>query len=189
MNDWLDKFGDDPREPKRPRDPRWLEKFRDDPKARDPRSQQPQRPQRPQEPRDPRIPKMPPPAPGAWPQEILIFAGLMATSLVLGLTATAVAYPRLSQAVSGLEILLPDIVVIALVGGFVYLVAWLRQAWAAWMLGAFCLLRFLLYVPTFFHIDSISVRLMTACYFLLQAAAFWFVFTPAAKQWLKAKRP
>jgi hypothetical protein len=29
---------------------------------------------------------------------------------------------------------------------------------------------------------------MTACYFLLQAAAFWFVFTPAAKQWLKANR-
>jgi hypothetical protein len=54
---------------------------------------------------------------------------------------------------------------------------------------AFCLLRFLLYVPTFFHIESISVRLMTACYFLLQAAAFWFVFTPAARQWLKAKRP
>jgi hypothetical protein len=132
---------------------------------------------------------MPPPLPRAWPQEIQIFAGLMATSLVLGLTATAVAYPRLSQAVSGLEILLPDIVVIALVGGFVYLVAWLRQFWAVWLLGVFCLLRFLLYVPTFFHIYSISVRLMTACYFVLQAAAFWFVFSPAARAWLKAKRP
>ncbi len=113
----------------------------------------------------------------------------MATSLVLGLTATAVAYPRLSQAVSGLEILLPDFVVISLIGGFVYLVAWLRQFWAVWLLAAFCLVRFLLYVPTFFHIESISVRLMTACYFMLQAAAFWFVFTPSARHWLKARRP
>jgi hypothetical protein len=190
VNDWLDKFDDDPRGPKKPRDPRWLEKFRDDQQPRGERPQQPQRaqqsqrPQRPQEPRDRRIPRMPPPAPSTWPQEILIFAGLMATSLVLGLTATAVAYPRLSQAVSGIEILLPDIVVIALVGGFVYLVAWLRQSWAVWLLGTFCLLRFLLYVPTFFHIDSISVRLMTACYFLLQAAAFWFVFTPLSRRWL-----
>lgn len=189
MNDWLDKFDDDPRGPKKPRDPRWLEKFRDDRQQRGQRPQQPQRPQRPQEPRDPRIPKMRPPAPGTRPQEVLIFAGLMAASLVLGLTATAVAYPRLSQAVSAIEILLPDFVVISLVGGFVYLVAWLRQFWAVWLLGVFCLLRFLLYVPTFFHIDSISVRLMTACYFVLQAAAFWFVFTPAARAWLKTKRP
>src|SRR4029078_12237477 len=117
-------------------------------------------------PRAPAIRKMRPPAPVTGPQEILIFAGLMAASLVLGLTATAVAYPRLSQAVSGLEILLADIVGVALFGGFVYLVAWLRQAWAVWMLGAFCLLRFLLYVPTFFHIDSISVRLMKDRHFL-----------------------
>jgi hypothetical protein len=191
MNDWLDKFHDDPHEPKRPRDqqsprfPRWLDKFRDDQAPREPRPQP-----REQQPRDPRIPKMlPPGTTTARPQEILIFGGLMATSLVLGLTATAVAYPRLSQAVSGLEILLPDFVVISLIGGFVYLVAWLRQFWAVWLLAAFCLVRFLLYVPTFFHIESISVRLMTACYFMLQAAAFWFVFTPPARHWLKAKRP
>lgn len=186
MNDWLDKFDDDPREPKRPRDPRWLDKFRDDPKSRDPRQQQ--REPRPRDPRDPRLPKMPPPA-AARPQEILIFGGLMATSLVLGLTATAVAYPRLSQVMSGLEILLPEIMVILLIGGFIYLVAWLRQFWAVWLLVVFCVVRFLLYVPTFLNIESIFVRMLTVSYFILQAAAFWFVFAPAAKQWLKAKRP
>jgi hypothetical protein len=34
-----------------------------------------------------------------------------------------------------------------------------------------------------------SLRLMTACYFVLQVAAFWFAFTPAARDWLKAKHP
>jgi hypothetical protein len=128
-------------------------------------------------------------APGAWPQEVVIFGGLMAASLVLGFTATIIAYSKLSPAMSALEILLPDFVVTSLVGGFVYLVAWQRQFWAVWLLGVFCLLRFLLYVPSFFHIDSMSLRLMTACYFVLQAAAFWFVFRPAARDWLKAKRP
>jgi hypothetical protein len=108
---------------------------------------------------------------------------------VLGFTATIVAYSKLSPAMSALEILLPDFVVTSLVGGFVYLVAWQRQFWAVWLLGVFCLLRFLLYVPSFFHIDSMSLRLMTACYFVLQAAAFWFVFRPEARDWLKAKHP
>ena len=74
-------------------------------------------------------------------------------------------------------------------GGFVYLVAGMRQGWAVWLLIAFCAVRLILYVPTFFHIESVSVRLLTAVYFILQAAAFWFVFTPAAKRWLAgAKR-
>jgi hypothetical protein len=191
MNDWLDKFDDDPREPKRPRDPRsprpprWLDKFRDDKVPREPRPQP-----REQRPRDARIPKMSPPGTStARPQEILIFGGLMAVSLVLGLIATSVAYPRLSRAMSGLEILLPEFVVILLIGGFVYLVAWLRQFWAVWILVAFCAVRFFLYVPTFLNIESVFVKMLTVCYFMLQAAAFWFVFTPAAKQWLKAKRP
>ncbi len=198
MNDWLDKFHDDPREqrphqPKRPRDPRnlrlprWLDKFRDDQTPRETRPQP--REQRPRDPRDPRIPRMPPGTTDARPQEILIFGGLMVASLLLGLMATAIAYPRLSQAMSGLEILLPEIVVILLIGGFVYLVAWLRQFWAVWILMAFCVVRFLLYVPTFLNIESVFVKMLTVCYFMLQAAAFWFVFTPAAKRWLKAKRP
>jgi hypothetical protein len=131
-----------------------------------------------------------PQAHGLWgrPQDILIFVSLMALSLALGLSTTALALPRLMEIASPLEILLPDILVIAVTGGFVYLIAGLRQSWAIWLLIVFCIARFILYVPTFFHIDSVTVRMLTAMYFILQAAAFWFVFTPAAKRWLRAAR-
>jgi hypothetical protein len=127
---------------------------------------------------------------GLWgrPRDILVFVSLMALSLALGLSATALALPRLMEIASPLEILLPDLLVIAVCGGFVYAVAGLRQSWAVWLLIVFCVVRFVLYVPTFFHIDSVTVRMLTAVYFILQAAAFWFVFTPAAKHWLRAAR-
>lgn len=57
MSNWLNKFRDDPA------DPRWLDKFPDDPRLK------------------PR-----PPAPRERPQSILLFAALMSASLVLGLT-------------------------------------------------------------------------------------------------------
>ncbi len=120
----------------------------------------------------------------------MLFAALMALSLTLGLTATAIAYPRLAGIASPLEILLPDILVLVLTGAFVYLAAGLRQLWAVWLLAAFCVVRFLLYVPTFFHIESVSVRLLTSIYFILQAAAFWFAFTPQSRRWFgKASKP
>jgi len=127
---------------------------------------------------------------GLWgrPQDILVFVSLMALSLALGLSTTALALPRLMEIASPLEILLPDVLVIAVTGGFVYAVAGLRQSWAVWLLIVFCVVRFVLYVPTFFHIDSVTVRMLTAMYFILQAAAFWFVFTPAAKRWLRAAK-
>ena len=125
---------------------------------------------------------------GLWgrPRDILVFASLMALSLALGLSATSLALPRLIEIAAPLEILLPDFLVITVCGGFVYLVAGWRQSWAVWLLIVFCVVRFALYVPTFFHIDSVTVRMLTAMYFILQAAAFWFVFTPAAKRWLRA---
>jgi hypothetical protein len=127
---------------------------------------------------------------GLWgrPQDVLVFVSLMALSLALGLSATALALPRLMEIASPLEILLPDVLVITVTGAFVYAVAGLRQSWAIWLLIVFCVVRFTLYVPTFFHIDSVTVRMLTAMYFILQAAAFWFVFTPAAKRWFRAAR-
>lgn len=127
---------------------------------------------------------------GLWgrPQDILVFVSLMTLSLALGLSTTALALPRLMEIASPLEILLPDVLVIAVTGGFVYAVAGLRQSWAVWLLIVFCIVRFILYVPTFFHIDSVTVRMLTAMYFILQAAAFWFVFTPAAKRWLRVAK-
>lgn len=155
MSNWLNKFRDDPA------DPRWLDKFPDDPRLK------------------PR-----PPAPRERPQSILLFAALMSASLVLGLTATGIAYPRLARFVTPVEILLPDVMVIAIIGAFVYLVAGLRQRWAVWLLAIFCAVRFLLYVPTFIHIEPVTVQALTAFYFILQAAAFWFVFTPSSRRWL-----
>jgi hypothetical protein len=146
------------------------------------------RPSQDRQPRPSGIPLQPQTSRGLWgrPRDILVFASLMALSLALGLSATALALPRLMEIASPLEILLPDFLVITVCGGFVYLVAGWRQSWAVWLLIAFCLVRFALYVPTFFHIDSVTVRMLTAMYFILQAAAFWFVFTPAAKRWLRA---
>ncbi len=141
-------------------------------------------------PRPPGPAGRPQPQAGLWgrPQEILLFAILMGLSLVLGLAATAIALPRLSDIAPPMEILLPDILVLAVTGGFVYVVVGLRQYWAVWLLVAFCGVRFLLYVPTFFNIESISAQLLTAVYFIVQAAAFWFAFTPASKRWLRGAK-
>jgi hypothetical protein len=210
---WLEKFRDDAK-PQAPRseqrnDPRGDPRAERAPGKAPPRDMPPRkdspprdnalRPQPPREgaregrpmPRPQAIPGRPQAQPMRWgrPQDILLFAGLMGLSLVLGLAATGIALPRLAEIASPLEILLPDLLVIAVTGGFVYLVAGMRQGWAVWLLIAFCGVRLILYVPTFFHIESVSVRLLTAVYFILQAAAFWFVFTPAAKRWLAgAKR-
>jgi hypothetical protein len=234
MNDWLDRFRDDPREPRRPREPArdpqrprepvrdmrpprepappgWLDRSGDDPRQRKPQpeaprpssqkplQQKPPQPKQPQRPpaslRPPQSAQARPRTPPFWPaffaaagrpQGIVLFAMLMAVSLVLGLTATAIAYPRLAPHASAAEILLPDVIVIALTAGFVYLVAGMRQGWAVWVLAIFCAVRFLLYVPTFLHIDVVTVRMLTACYFILQGAAFWFAFTPEARRWLGA---
>lgn len=198
---WLEKFRDDPKSrPPRPEqrnDPRGDPRAERAPGKAPPRDNPPR--QQPREgaregrplPRPQGAPGKPQAQPGLWgrPQDILLFAGLMGLSLVLGLAATGIALPRLAEIASPLEILLPDLLVITVTGGFVYLVAGLRQGWAVWLLIAFCAVRFILYVPTFFHIESVPVRLLTAVYFILQAAAFWFVFTPAAKRWLAgAKR-
>lgn len=158
MSNWLNRFRDDPA------DPRWLDKFPDDARLK------------------------PPPVAEERPQSILLFAALMSASLVLGLTATGIAYPRLARFVSPVEILLPDVMVIAIIGAFVYLVAGLRQRWAVWLLAIFCAVRFLLYVPTFIHIEPVTVQGLTAFYFILQAAAFWFVFTPPSRRWLGQKQ-
>jgi hypothetical protein len=158
VSNWLNKFRDDPA------DPRWLEKFPDDPRS-----------------------KPHPPVPIERPQSMMLFAALMSVSLVLGLTATAIAYPRLARFVTPVEILLPDVMVIAIIGAFVYLVAGLRQRWAVWLLALFCAVRLLLYVPTFIHIEPVTVQVLTAFYFILQAAAFWFVFTPTSRRWLEQK--
>jgi hypothetical protein len=159
VSNWLNKFRDDPS------DPRWLDKFPDDPRKKTPH----------------------PPVPGERPQSILLFAALMSASLVLGLTATGIAYPRLARFVTPVEILLPDVMVIAIIGAFVYLVAGLRQRWAVWLLALFCVVRFVLYVPTFVHLEPVTLQVLTTFYFILQAAAFWFVFTPPSRRWLAQK--
>jgi hypothetical protein len=159
MGNWLDRFRDDPGEP------RWLDRFRDDPVERKPR-----------------------PRPPARPRDILLFAALMALSLVLGIAATAVAYPRLAAIASPLQILLPDILVTAIVGGFVWLVAGLRRQWAVWVLGLFCAARLLMYLPALPHIATAGLQLLSALYFVAQAAAFWFAFTPESRRWLKRRR-
>lgn len=162
MSNWLNKFRDDPSRP------RWLDKFRDDPVEREPRAQKQQ--------------------PSSRPHDILLFAALMSLSLVIGLTATAIAYPRLAEIASPVQILLPDILVIAIVGAFVYLIAGMRQQWAVWVLGVFCAARLLMYLPTLPHIATTALQLLSAFYFVLQAAAFWFAFTPETRRWLKRER-
>lgn len=187
MSNWLNKFRDDLGEP------RWLDKFRDDPVKRKPPPQakpqpkpqirpqpQPQRPQQRQ--------LQPKPQSSQRPRDILLFAGLMSLSLVLGLTAIAIVYPGLAEFASPIQILLPDILVISITGTFIYLIAELRQQWAVWVLGLFCAVRLLMYLPTFSHIATPGLQLLTAVYFVLQAAALWFVFTPDSRRWLKGRR-
>lgn len=109
----------------------------------------------------------------------------MSLSLVLGLAIIAIVYPGLAELAPPVQILLPDILVISITGTFIYLVAELRQQWAAWMLAVFCAVRLVMYLPTFWHIAAPGLQLLTSLYFVLQAAALWFLFTPAARRWLK----
>ena len=141
-----------------PEGTRWLEKLREDPPGQ------------------------------GWPRNILLFSCLLAGSLVLGLAATAIGYERLVRLASPAEILLPEILVLAFFGVFIWLIAWRCQQWAVWVLGIFCAARFLFYLPSFPYIEPLSVRYLSAVYFALQAAAFWFIFTPEARRYL-AKGP
>ena len=198
---WLDRFSDDGNRPPRPKGPPPQQPGGPQgPQGRPPQGQrEPGRPRPPQQPspqssQPPRprpapqaAPQMPG-GPGRRPQDVAIFAGLMALSLALGLTATALAYPYMAPEVSALQILLPDLLALAVVGAFVFLVWGMRQFWAVWILLAFCAVRFLLYVPTFFHIDSVAIKLLTSFYFILQGAAFWFVFTPVSRNWFGKPR-
>lgn len=207
MSNWLNRFRDDPGEP------RWLDRFRDDPVKGEPerpagpgpqpkpqvRPTHPSRPPQHLKPRPalPLQPKRPPhrqqrprPEPhlSRRPRDILLFAALMSLSLVLGLAAIAIVYPGLAEFASPVQILLPDILVISITGTFIYLIAELRQQWAVWVLGLFCAVRLLMYLPTFPHIATAWLQLLTATYFVLQAAALWFLFTPDARRWLKGRR-
>lgn len=176
MSDWLKKFRDDPA------DPRWLDKFPDDPDRPRPRPSQrpPPGSKRPEQPK--------PPGGQERPQGIMLFAALMAFSLVIGLTATAIALPHLASGVSPWDILIPDMIVIAIIGSLVALVAWLRFGWAAWLLAAFCAVRFVMFLPGLPHIPTLQLQSIGVFYFILQGAAFWFLFRPASQRWLKQKR-
>ncbi len=175
VNNWLDRFRDDRRDPA---DPRWLEKFRDDPK-----------------PGEPRAPREGQPQTFAFTCAAGTPAGHPAVRGVDGTFAGAGPCRhrhRLSapfgESRRRSKSCLPDILVIAVTGAFVYLAAGIRQSWAVWLLIVFCAVRLFLYVPTFFHIESVSVRLLTVVYFVLQAAAFWFAFTPQSRRWFGKAR-
>lgn len=175
MSDWLKKFRDDPS------DPRWLDKFPDDPdRPRQRPSQRPHQQKRPEQPK--------PPAGQEMPQSIMLFAALMAFSLVIGLTATAIALPHLAEGVPAWELLIPDVIVIAIIGTLVALIAWLRFGWAVWLLAAFCAIRFVMFLPGLPHIATLQLQSISVFYFILQGAAFWFVFRPASRNWLQQKR-
>jgi hypothetical protein len=179
MSEWLKKFRDDPA------DPRWLDKFPDDPDRPRPRphpSQHPPQPRRPQRPEQQK-----PPGERGMPQSIMLFAALMAFSLVIGLTATAIALPHLAAGVSAWDILIPDVIVIAIIGALVALIAWLRFGWAVWLLAAFCAVRFVMFLPGLPHIATLQLQSISVFYFILQGAAFWFVFRPASRNWLQQK--
>jgi hypothetical protein len=175
---WLDKFRDDRS------DPRWLDKFHDDPDR--PRPHPSQQPQRPNQQKRPEPPK--PPTGQERPQSIMLFAALMAFSLVIGLTATAIALPHLAAGVSAWDILIPDVIVIAIIAALVALIAWLRFGWAVWLLAAFCAIRFVMFLPGLPHIATLQLQSISVFYFILQGAAFWFVFRPASRNWLQQKR-
>jgi hypothetical protein len=124
---------------------------------------------------------------GSPPRSAMMFVFLLAASMALGLFTVAANYSVYAQLASLPEIVLPEVLVVALFSVLIWLAAWRRQQWALWTLAIICAVRLLLYLPSFPYVP-LWVQVVTAIYFGLQAAAFWSAFQPAARRWFTRKK-
>jgi len=120
------------------------------------------------------------------PRSMLMFVYLLAASLALGLFTVAATYSAQAQLLSLPEIVLPEVITIALFSVFIWLAAFRQKQWALWTLLIFCTARLLFFLPSFVYV-KLWVQIITALYFTLQAAAFWFAFKPASRRWFVKK--
>jgi hypothetical protein len=121
------------------------------------------------------------------PRSMLMFVYLLAASLALGLFTIAATYSAQAQLLSLPEIVLPEVITIALFGVFIWLAAFRRKQWALWVLLIFCAARFVFFVPSFLYVPR-WVQIVTAVYFGLQGVAFWFAFRATSRRWYARAR-
>jgi hypothetical protein len=141
-------------------EPGWLDRFRDDPVVQT--------------------------AADVPPRSMLMFVYLLAASLALGLFTVAATYSAQAQLLSLPEIVLPEVLTIALFSVFIWLAAFRRKQWALWTLLIFCTARLLFFMPSFLYV-KLWIQIITAVYFTLQATAFWFAFKPGSRRWFLKK--